>query len=421
MAGVRPKPPESRRGAALPHASGSASAVLATLVYAAGLAYLSLARGGDWECTGRPFLEFAMHASLSRADLLANVVAYVPLGAMIGYAFSGRRSPLGVALLAVMAGGALSAGVEIVQACLPARTSSVADVLANVAGVLLGLLVLLPWRRLVVRRDGSPRIASMSAPPLGHMAVAAIAMWFAQQTFPWVLTLDVGQLRQNFVFAKPLLGGELPLEPWRLARHVANWVSLGLLFAASVQSWAPVLRPTLVAAAVAVLAQSLLAVPTLSLEQFAGLALALPLLVGLRLPVARPLLPPALLIAALSVTTLYQLRPGSGAVSGEFSWLPVFGEGSTLGAIQLGLFFFACSLACAVAVQWRSAGRARLVPAAIAVTALHALLEVAQLRVPGRIADTSTPLLIAVGWSLAIAIQSRATTPAPPTTRRSCA
>jgi VanZ family protein len=399
-----------------PRAGG---ALLATLLYAAGLAYLSLARGGDWTCGGQPLFEYGSHATVSRADLMANVVAYVPFGAMVGYAFGGAGRLGLAALLAVGAGGALSVGVELAQACLPTRTSSWVDVAANVAGVLLGLLILLPWRLVVARRDGTPRIASLAPAPLGNLALVAAVMWFVQQTFPWVLTLDVGQIRQNLVFVKPLLAGELPLEPWRLARHVANWVMLGLLVRAGLQPWAPVLRASLMVAVVALLAQLALAVPTLSLEQIAGLVLALPLLLVLRFPATRAALPFALLAAALLVTTAYQLRPGAGAEPGEFSFLPVFGEGSTLGAIQLGLFFFACALAYAVAAVWLRPRRPALAAIAVATIGWQALLEVAQLWVPGRVADTSSPLLIAVGWALAIAVYSRATDPASPRPRRS--
>jgi len=385
----------------------SRGAILATLAYAAGLAWLSLARGGDWTCAGAYFVE---HTGVSRADVLANVVAYVPFGAMVAYAFGrpGRRAP--AALAALLAGSGLSIGVELLQACLPARSSSWIDVAANAGGTALGLLVVLPpWERWALQRsDGRPRFASLAPAPLGTMAIVAILMWMLQQTFPWLVTLDVGQVRQNLSFLAPVLRGELPIAPWRLARHAANWLVLGLLVGAAIRPWGPVLRMTLLLSCGVLAFQVIGGVTMLSLEQVVGWLVVLPLLAVLRLPVLRAGLPTLLMLATLAVTALYQLAPQPGRPTAPFSWLPVFGEGSVLGAVQLGLFFFMCALAYAVAVAWRAPSSAALMAGAAATVAWQAALEAAQLWVPGRVADTSSPLLVAVGWALAFAVLARA-------------
>jgi VanZ family protein len=344
---------------------------------------------------------------VSRGDLLANVVAYVPLGILIGNCLpAGRRLVLAV-VAALLGAAALSSGLELVQACLPARTSSIFDVAANAGGAVLGALFRLGWRWLVGGSSGSQTFASLAPQPLGPLAAAGILAWLAQQTFPWVVTLDVGQVRQNLVFLKPLLEGELPIDTWRLARHFANWMTLGLLCTACLPKRPQGLYAAVLAAGMALIAQALLAVSVLSIEQIAGLLLALPVLLALQYQGVGRLLPGLLLGATLMVTTVYMLRPGAGPVSTGFSWLPELGAGDPLSALQLGLFFFACSLACAVAIQWKHTAVVSLLPTAITVTAWHALLEVAQLWVPGRIADTSSPLLVAVGFALAMGIQAR--------------
>lgn len=64
----------------------------------------------------------------------ANVALFAPLGALVTLAF--RRPGAGLAAAFV-----LSAGAEIVQLALPGRSASARDVVANVAGGLIGALV----------------------------------------------------------------------------------------------------------------------------------------------------------------------------------------------------------------------------------------------------------------------------------------
>lgn len=411
------------------------TAAFAAIVYGAGLAYLSLARGGDWACAAIPLLQHESLARISRADVLVNVVAYVPFGVMIAAACRGAGAArFWAAFFAMSFGTLLSLSVEFVQACLPARTSSYLDLAANTSGSLAGALLYLAELRPLARigtRGGSR--ALMAAEPLRSLAVLALLAWFAGRTFPWVLSVDVGQIRHNLTFLKPLLAGELPVDPWRLAGNLCQWLVAGTALRALLQPWAPVLRLTAATASLALFVQLLLAVPTLSVEQLLALLIALMILVVLRVPKAAPALPAALALSAVGMVTAYQLRPGRGPGSGEFSWWPVFGVGGgQLGALELGIFFFTYAFACALALAWSAVPQASssrpspgsrlggalpttgatLVAAGLSVVWLG-LLEVAQLWVPGRTADTSTPLLALTGWAIALAVQSRAADPTP--------
>lgn len=411
------------------------TAAIAAVVYGVGLAWLSLARGGEWACSGAWLAQQAGHARVSRADLLVNFVAYLPFGLMLAAA-SGAGRRLRAVMLATLLGALLSLSVELVQACLSARTSSLSDLAANAAGAFVGAAVFLaPWRLpafVAARRAGARPL--LAAQPLRALAAITLLAWFAGRTFPWVLTVDVGQIRQNLAFAKPVLAGHFPLDGWRLAAHFAQWVLAGIALRALLRPWAPVLRLTVGLAAFALAVQLLLAVPTLSLEQLVALPLALALLVALRLPAMTATLPAFLASAALAMAALYQLRPGRGPPSGTFSWWPVFGMGSPLGALQFGLFFFTFAFACALSLAWSAAvrrqgrgappGFALPAPAATAAAvalsiAWLAVLEIAQLWVPGRTADTSTPLVAIAGWAIALAVQARVTDPVPPTGDRS--
>jgi VanZ family protein len=422
-----------------PARAGVAAAVL---LYVAGLAWLSLSRGGAPACVGSWLLE---SGSLSRADLLVNVVAYVPLGALLAAGGeAGGRAHRRV-LLAAAAGALLSLAIETIQVCLPARTSAWSDFVANASGAAIGAFFPGAVRRVqrTVEAGGVPGLpAGSTAPqPLLALALLTLLFWIGERSVPWGLTLDVDRLRANLAFLKPVLAGAPTLDPWRLASHVAGWLVFGLAIRAGLRPWAPVLRITGLGACAVLLMQLLLVVPTLSLEQLAGLAIAAAGWVVLRLPGLAAWLPFALGAAALAGVTLYELRPGAGELARGFSWLPVFGAGSALGALKLALYFFWVALACALALSWRSAQRharrgrrhARGAPdgqggtpvraggavlAVAASSAWVALLEIAQLWIPGRSPDVSPPLLVAIGWMIALAVQARVRAPAPPRASR---
>ncbi|QEO14179.1 VanZ family protein [Agromyces intestinalis] len=79
-------------------------------------------------------------------EFIANVVLFVPVGALLALELPARRWGLAVAVAA-----AASVAIEAVQAIvLVARVSSIADVAANVVGALIGALIV----RAVRRRGG---------------------------------------------------------------------------------------------------------------------------------------------------------------------------------------------------------------------------------------------------------------------------
>ena len=90
----------------------------------------------------------------ARVEILANVVLFVPFGALLAIAL--RRS--GYLVLPIVF--VTSAAIEAVQTLLPLRTTSYIDILANTVGGCVGLLVIAAirgWR-------GSPRRATPTAP-----------------------------------------------------------------------------------------------------------------------------------------------------------------------------------------------------------------------------------------------------------------
>ncbi|MEW1976056.1 VanZ family protein [Microbacterium profundi] len=88
----------------------------------------------------------------------ANVVLFIPLGFLLTLLF--RKAWAGVLLALV-----LSVSAELVQALLPARSTSARDVVANALGAVIGAV--LAWLFVVLRRG---RIRRGSAAPRGTRA-----------------------------------------------------------------------------------------------------------------------------------------------------------------------------------------------------------------------------------------------------------
>lgn len=145
-------------------------------------------------------LDRVLHPSprrVSRTDVVANVLLGAPIGALMTWSgVAGRAAAVrvvSVALVAVVLGSA----VELGQAFVPGRVSSRLDVVAQVIGSLVGLLVA---HRVLARSQGPlwPRLAiPRSRRPLlvGLLALAAVLA--ADALYPFVVTLDVSTVWDN--------------------------------------------------------------------------------------------------------------------------------------------------------------------------------------------------------------------------------
>ena len=82
-------------------------------------------------------------------EFSANIVFFVPVGFLGGLLFTYRFW-----WLAIVSGGLLSVAIELSQRTfLPGRVASVADVVANTSGALVGCLVAVAVRALILHRD----------------------------------------------------------------------------------------------------------------------------------------------------------------------------------------------------------------------------------------------------------------------------
>ena len=127
-------------------AARPASFLLAlVLAYLALVVYASLSPFTPWipfsELHWR-FLLAPLPRRLLNFDLLLNIVAYCPLGALLAALASRWRKPAAAVALAALGGALLSLSMETLQVLLPPRIPSNVDLVTNTLGSLLGAL---PW------------------------------------------------------------------------------------------------------------------------------------------------------------------------------------------------------------------------------------------------------------------------------------
>ncbi|MCK4622627.1 MAG: VanZ family protein [Desulfuromonadales bacterium] len=140
---------------------------------------------------------------ISGADLIINILAYMPLGLCLGWGLL-RRFPLwGSFFIAVGVGASLSVSLEILQGFLPSRVSSLSDVFANGGGTLIGALLAIALsgstvygqKLLALRREWF--VSGRSA----NVGLSALGLWTLSQLSPLVPSFDLGNLRHGL---KPL-------------------------------------------------------------------------------------------------------------------------------------------------------------------------------------------------------------------------
>jgi VanZ family protein len=389
-----------------PTDSARQTAVLTLLLYTGFVAYQSLADGGAWQCGGALLVR---PTRVARSDVLANVVAYVPLGllwvfATLGPAATAGRRIAGRSVTGVLLIALLSLGMELLQSCQASRVSSSYDLAANVVGGVLGVAAGLALPRIagLMGTGMSPRETSKRRLRLITAGVAVA--WVVSQTMPWVVAVDAGTMRSNLSFLRHW-DEAWPLDFWRALRHAGAWMAVACAWRLIVQEPRHAAVGLLLTGGVSLFLQVLLDARTpLSFEELCGMGasatLMLPLLLrgGLLLQRARTRAwASGLCAAALVTVAAYELRPDSTVAdvsTQAFSWWPRVGLGGLLGAIDYALLFGWFGLTVVAAAHWADGAgdrRARRLWPAVAVVATL-VLEVAQTRIPGRGPDVSAPL-----------------------------
>lgn len=194
------------------------SAIPLALAYAALIVYASLYPFTGWRAvaTSSPleWLWLPWPHWWLQFDIVANLVGYLPFGALVLTALVRSGGSLRVScVVAVLMGVGLSFALETIQNFLPQRVPSRADWALNSAGTLLGVaLAAIFWRRGVIERWQSMRERWVEPHSAG--ALALLMLWPFGLLYPPPLPLALGGgLALLPAFFEALLEGTA-LEPW---------------------------------------------------------------------------------------------------------------------------------------------------------------------------------------------------------------
>lgn len=146
-----------------------------------------LSRHSPWIDLSRPSTAALPWADSDANDLLTNLIVYVPVGVVLR--LLGRRR--GFAgwpdfLLAIAGAAAMSYLTELLQQWMPARQSSLVDVIVNTAGAAVGAAVAVRVQK-IARRIHAALFYRVPLSPSGWgaMSVAALVLIGAGMTVPW--------------------------------------------------------------------------------------------------------------------------------------------------------------------------------------------------------------------------------------------
>jgi len=156
-------------------------------------------------------------------DLFVNVALYVPLGLSAYLAFRRLRMPIIHIGAPVLLGFALSCTLEMVQLYVPSRTCSLADVIPNVAGSAIGVMVALIYRETL---ESLTRRQLERIPDPGVLAL--LLFWIAYLLFPFFPVISRYTLEQKAAIFTVTAGFNFV----RFASATVCWLGAGRWLAA---------------------------------------------------------------------------------------------------------------------------------------------------------------------------------------------
>lgn len=348
---------------------------------------------------------FTLPARVERADIVQNVLAYMPLGLFMAAALRRRMASPSAFLLSAGTGALLSVAMESLQQFVPSRDPSVLDIALNIAGTCIGAggaaflradtrlgAALLGLRNDWLRKGHSPELGAI-----------AFCLWALSQTSPLVPSLDVSQLRDAL---SPVYRTLLDPDRFNLAQsavYALYLAGLGLLLRLSLrEDRRPLAVLALLVAGVFML-KILVQGRQLSLEALAGASAALALLAFGGAPGARPSHALAGMAAIAAGFIIGECAPGKVWQTFRFNWVPLSGQLNSLSGFQDILDFIWPCFALACFTRYLTRGGSRWTPAlagGVVVALVLFWLEWSQQTVPGRHGDITQVLLGCIGWSL---------------------
>ena len=405
--------PDSRAGALRPASPRPAPMGLLALVFMVLIVYGSLYPFADWVMPAGPLFAFltTLPGHVEKADLVQNVLAYMPFGLFIGAALMPVRrtrhgatgATVAAVIAAALAGAALSLVMETIQQFLPSRDPSLVDLALNIGGTAAGAML-----AAMVRDHAAPgarllalRGTILASGHLPNLMLAVLALWALSQTSPLVPTFDPGKVRASLALLARALRQPDSVQPLMALTYALGLLGLGLL------------------------ARLLVRAEHAALAWFAGLV---GLVLALKIVVeGRVLSPEAVGGAAAALLCLALWRGGSarswawcgigalgaGFVLGEltpapgggpihpFNWIPLAGQMQSLNGLQniLELIWPFFGMACLARFLCPGHRRAALAVTGLLATALLVfVLEWLQQDLGGRVGDVTQVMLACGGW-----------------------
>ena len=146
-------------------------------------------------------------------DASANIAVYITLGAGAFLLLARRYSPKVAAAAGIFIGLFLSLAMEVLQAYVLGRTSSLFDLACNVTGTSAGVIA--AW---IFRRKGS-RFRSYAAPP-----VLLLACWVCYHLYPFVPAFSLARMPGELMLWLHPQSVSV-IETWSFA---AEWLAAGI-------------------------------------------------------------------------------------------------------------------------------------------------------------------------------------------------
>jgi len=349
------------------------------------------------------FLSEGARLRISLGDVVTNVLAYVPLGFLLRRSVFGRMSPILEGAKATIAGVALSICVEMVQAYLPTRVSSLVDVMTNTLGTLIGasLATFLHSDHGLTRALRRVYQKWIVQGGVANIGVFGLALWALVQVLPLVPSLDVGKFRHALAPLARLIANPGELDRWRVLAATLSYFGMTVVARGVIRPDRPYFAAFAGLCVALLLAQIPLMSRALEGESMLGCGL------GLFLAGATPRLRAQhsahlaffLIFAAYCVAETLAAKEGGTM---PFQWVPfavmlgnpLIGIGAILEALSLTSLLVWC-------LRWSAAGEAPRqlgwIGGLLAIGGAFAL-EYSQRHIAGRIGDITVPLIVAIAW-----------------------
>lgn len=163
-----------------------------------------------------PVLSRLGWARTTRADVLANLLLYLPLGALLSFALPARWSAARTAFMAAGVGTLLAATLETLQLLEPFRVASLTDLVLNGIGTFAGAVLSLGVRAAGERMGPVLGAIDLRAAPV---ALALVTCWLFTRLAPFEWNVTWGAWRRSL---RPLWQHPgLPVAA--LLGHLAAW------------------------------------------------------------------------------------------------------------------------------------------------------------------------------------------------------